>query len=42
MTVLHKDDSRVLDIIDAGVEKVIYKPCENEDMVLAVKGVLRA
>ncbi|MDX2442031.1 MAG: response regulator [Desulfobacterales bacterium] len=42
MTVLHKDDSRVLDIIDAGVEKVIYKPCENEDMVLAVKGVLGA
>ncbi len=42
MTVLHKEDSRVLDIIDAGVEKVIYKPCENEDMVLAVKGVLGA
>jgi len=42
MTVLHKNDSRVLDIIDAGVEKVIYKTCENEDIVLALKNALRA
>ncbi len=40
MTVLHKDDSRVLDIINAGVEKILYKPFENEDMVLAVKDAL--
>jgi len=40
MTVLHKDDSRVLDIIDAGVEKVLYKTCENEDIVLALKDAL--
>ena len=40
MTVLHKDDPRVLDIRDAGVEKVLYKPCENGDMVLAVKDSL--
>ncbi|OEU65947.1 MAG: hypothetical protein BA867_14030 [Desulfobacterales bacterium S5133MH16] len=42
MTVLHKDDSRVLDIINAGVEKILYKPFENEDMVLAVKDALEA
>ena len=40
MTVLHKDDSRVLDVINAGVEKVLYKPFENEDMVLAIKDAL--
>jgi len=40
MTVLHKDDSRVLDIIDAGVENVIYKTCENEDMVSTIKKAL--
>jgi CheY-like chemotaxis protein len=40
MTVLHKDDSRVLDIINAGVEKILYKPFENEDMVLAIKDSL--
>ena len=40
MTVLHKDDSRVLDIINAGVEKVLYKTCENEDIVLAIKDTL--
>jgi len=41
MTVLHKDDARVLDIIDAGVENVIYKTGENEDMVSAIKKALR-
>jgi len=40
MTLLHKDDSRVLDIIDAGVENVIYKTCENKDIVLALKDAL--
>jgi len=40
MTVLHKDDSRVLDIIDARVENVIYKTCENEDMVSTIKKAL--
>ena len=40
MTVLHKDDSRVLDIIDAGVENVIYKTYENEDIVLVLKDAL--
>ena len=42
LTVLHKDDSRVLDIIDVGVENVIYKTCENEDIVLALKNALGA
>jgi PAS domain S-box-containing protein len=42
MTGLHKDNSRVLGIRDAGVEKVLYKPCEDEDMVLAVKNALGA
>ena len=40
MTVLHKDDSRVLNIREAGVEKVLYKPFENEEMVLALKDAL--
>ena len=41
ITGLHEDDARVLDIKDAGVEKVLYKPCEDEDMVLAIKETLR-
>jgi CheY-like chemotaxis protein len=40
MTALHKDDSRVLDIKDAGVEKILYKPFENKDMILALKDPL--
>ena len=40
ITGLHRDDPRVLDIKDAGVDKLIYKPFENEDMVLALKNVL--
>jgi CheY-like chemotaxis protein len=40
MTGLHRDDTRVLDIKDAGVEKVIYKPWEDEDMVLSIKDAL--
>jgi DNA-binding response OmpR family regulator len=42
MTVLHKDDPRVLDIIEAGIDKIIYKPFENEEMVLALKNILEA
>jgi PAS domain S-box-containing protein len=40
ITVLHEDDSRVLDTIDAGVEKMLYKPFENEDMIFALKEAL--
>jgi CheY-like chemotaxis protein len=42
MTVLHKDDPRVLNILKAGVEKIIYKPFENEDFVLDLKNVLKS
>ncbi|MDY6790951.1 MAG: response regulator [Thermodesulfobacteriota bacterium] len=42
LTVLHQDDSRVLDIIDVGVENVIYKTNTNEDIVLALKNALGA
>ena len=42
MTVLHKDDPRVLDIREAGVDKIIYKPFENEEMVSALQDALGA
>ena len=41
VTGLHRDDSRVLDIIDGGAEKILYKPFEDEDMISAIKKALR-
>jgi len=40
ITGLHKDDPRVLDIKEAGVEKIIYKPWEDKNMVLSIKDAL--
>ena len=37
MTVLHENDSQVLDVKCVGVDKIIYKPFENEDMILTLK-----
>jgi CheY-like chemotaxis protein len=41
ITGLHQDDPRVLDIKDAGVERIIYKPWEDEKIVLSIKDALR-
>jgi len=40
ITGLHRDDPRVLDIKEAGVEKIIYKPWEDKNMVLSIKDAL--
>ncbi len=41
MTGLHKDDSRVSAVREAGVEKVLYKPWEDEDLILTIREALR-
>ncbi|MDY7032006.1 MAG: response regulator, partial [Thermodesulfobacteriota bacterium] len=41
ITGLHKDDPHVATAKDAGVEKILFKPWENEDLVLAIKDTLR-
>jgi len=42
MTGLHKDDPRVSEVQEAGVEEVVYKPWEDEDLILTIKEALRA
>ena len=40
ITGLHRNDPRVLDIKEAGVEKIIYKPWEDKNLVLSIKDAL--
>jgi CheY-like chemotaxis protein len=42
MTGLHKDDHRVSEVQEAGVEKVMYKPWEDEDLIMTIREALRA
>ncbi len=40
ITGLHKDDSRVLAVQEAGVESVFYKPFKDENLILAIRKAL--
>jgi len=40
ITALHKDDSRISAVQEAGVEKVVYKPWENKDLILGIREAL--
>ncbi len=42
MTVLKENDSQVLGVKYAGVDKIIYKPFENEDLIFSLKKVVGA
>ena len=37
ITGLHKDDSRVAAVKDAGVEHILYKPCDDHDLISVIK-----
>ncbi len=37
ITGLHKDDSRVSAVKEAGVEQVVYKPWKEEDLIAAIR-----
>jgi CheY-like chemotaxis protein len=41
ITGIHKDDSRISAVQEAGVEKVVYKPWEDDDLVISVKKALK-
>ena len=40
ITGLNKDDSRVLGVQKAGVEKVVYKPWEDEALIMTINDAL--
>jgi CheY-like chemotaxis protein len=40
ITGLHKDDSRISAVKEAGVEKVVYKPWEDEALILTINEAL--
>ena len=40
ITGLHKDDSRISAVQEAGVEKVLYKPCEDEALIMTINDAL--
>ena len=40
ITGLHKDDSRVLAVKEAGIESIFYKPFEDENLILAIRKAL--
>ncbi|MBT8356285.1 MAG: response regulator, partial [Deltaproteobacteria bacterium] len=37
ITGLHKEDSRVHDITAAGIEKMVYKPYDDDEMVSSIR-----
>ena len=40
ITALHEDDPRVSAVKEAGVEKVVYKSCEDEDLIMTIREAL--
>jgi len=39
MTALHEDDLRITAVKGAGIERVLYKPWDDEDLIRAIKDI---